>query len=111
MFAAYFYMLTRHGIAYNLRHTPYIITTAHAVFHFSSNLYMTNFLNRQKEHRDIINYSLSKRFNINMQLTVFPDLVLYAKIEKRGFHVKVGNEVITCRNNIILSGEKLTKST
>lgn len=80
-------MCTRNGIYYDLTNSPYRVIVNGFTFVFSSQMHLDKFIKKIKENRDIMNYSLSKRFKIKVKLITVPDLVLYRKIEGRGFLV------------------------
>ena len=87
-------MITRNGVCYALEHSPYIHKGAFT-FVFSSQLHLDKFLAKQKENRDIINYSLSRRINMNVDVKELADIILYRKIETRGFLIydESGDEI------------------
>lgn len=77
--------MTRAGVCYNFPKSPYKVTVNGLTFVFSSQLHVEKFKDNLKENRDIINYSLSKRFGFTVDVDIVADVVLYKKIEKRGF--------------------------
>lgn len=97
-------MITRNGIVYDLSISSYRHTVNGVTFVFSSKLYLYKFKKRLQENREIINYSLSKRFNIPIDVSPLADFVLYSKIESRGFLVidAEGNEL--CQEKVIYAG-------
>ena len=103
-------MLTRNGIAYNLKLSPY----EHVVkypngesirYKFSSLLYKDNFIKKIDGNREKISGSLSKRFGIDMSNEVLCDLKLYSSIEKRGFLIENKEGYYKCLNIIKLDGQ------
>lgn len=107
--------LTRGKVAYNLEQSPYTTNIfyksidCYLQYHFSSELYRTNFMNRLKEHRNKINESLSKRFNIQITNDILSDIKLYESIEKRGFLIEYKGQKISCLKAITLDGNNLMK--
>jgi len=98
--------MTRNGIEYNLAITPYRFTSNYGfTFCFSSQNHLSKFIEMKREHRTKINVSLTNRFGFGIRLNEIADIVLYKKIENRGFLIQLagGNE-ITCLDNITLSG-------
>ena len=83
--------LTRRGICYNLEKSPYSTTLVYGdkliIFYFSSARYKEKFDSELEAARDTLHESLSKRFKIKITFDILSDLILYRKIEKRGFHV------------------------
>lgn len=102
--------LSRGGVAYDLSLSPFRVKLNYGedkiTFKFSSELNVGRFENKIKEHRETINKSLSNRFNIGIDIPVISDIVLYSKIEKRGFLVLINGEEYKCQNIIKLTGVK-----
>lgn len=111
--------LSRRGICYNLEKSPYSTTLAYGdkliIFYFSSSLYKEKFENELDAARNTLHKSLSKRFKIDISFIFLSDLILYRRIEKRGFHVFYDGEVYdqcpTSLNvhNVLLNGVKKMK--
>lgn len=101
-------MRTRNGVYYDLNKSIYKHTCNGLTFIFSSRLHLNKFIDRQKEHRKAINASLSNRFNIMVDFPLLADIVLYRKIETRGFLVidKEGNKL--CQRHLKCGGESVT---
>lgn len=103
--------LTRNGIAYNFKESPYFIEIEYGEdvvrYIFSSQLNIERFNTRQEENRKKISDSLSKRFNFNIKNDVLCDLKLYTSIEKRGFLIFKNEEMIECQKSITLDGNNL----
>ena len=103
--------LTRNNIAYKLEESPYLLDVPYEgyslIYFFSSALYRDNFYKRFVENREKINASLSNRFGVKVENDALGDLVLYSKIEKRGFLIGLGKEKATCQESIILNGAKV----
>lgn len=103
--------LTRSGIAYNLEVSPHKLTLGYSkeniTYIFSSNLYLTKFLEKLEQNRNEMNQGLSKRYGLSIMMNELCDIKLYSKIEKRGFLIDTDNERFTCLSNIKLDGEKL----
>lgn len=102
-------MFTRNGICYDLKISPYIYKDKNLTYHFSSKLHLEKFMEKKIENRVTVNQSLTKRFGYEVVVPELADVVLYRKIETRGFYV-VDNEGQTiCKNNLIYVGGKVTK--
>lgn len=84
-------MFTRNGVCYDLKRSTYRTTVDGLTFVFSSRLHLDKFKQKYRENRDIVNYSLTRRFNVNVDVSQLADVVLYRKIETRGFMI-VSNE-------------------
>lgn len=103
-------MLTRNGIAYNLKLSPYEVKIkydkdTYIKYKFSSNLYKENFENKLKDNRVNISTSLSKRFGFIIINEKLCDLKLYSSIEKRGFLIETKEGIFECLNTIKLDGQ------
>ena len=103
-------MLTRNGITYNLKLSPYEYIVKYSngeniKYKFSSLLYKDKFITRLNGNRETINGSLSKRFGIELSNNVLCDLKLYSSIEKRGFLVETKEGYYECLNIIKLDGQ------
>ena len=101
--------LTRNGITYNLTSSPYIVELKYRddlviKYYFSSELYVNKFNEKLEKHHTTIKESLSKRFKIEIDIDELSDILLYSKIETRGFYIKINEEDYTCLNIIRLTG-------
>lgn len=101
-------MLTRNGISYNLKTSPYKESINYngekITYKFSSNMYQEKFINKIKDNRITINNSLSKRFGFKIENNVLCDLKLYLSIEKRGFLIETKEGLFECLSTIKLDG-------
>lgn len=101
-------MISRNGVVYDLNISSYRCTLDGLTFVFSSKLHLDKFKKKYKENRDIINYSLSRRFNLSVNVSQLADIVLYRKIETRGFLVVTGEGKELCLDNITYIGGEVT---
>lgn len=99
--------LTKKGVCYKIEDSPYKYNNGSITFYFSSNFYLTKFMDEMQENRDNISFSLSNRFNIHIMMENFADCILYAKIEKRGFYLEDRNGVYRCLNKVKFLGDNL----
>lgn len=99
-------MISRNGVYYDLNLSNYRVTINDITFVFSSQKHLDKFNKRLRGHRDIINTSLTNRFNFDIDVSVISDIVLYRKIETRGFLLLDKNGVKLCQENIRYIGEK-----
>ena len=100
---------TRDGIYYNLDESHYEYNVSygeqhHITYVFSSRLNLKKFNDRLEENRSILTYSLFNRFNCWLLANELYDIVLYSKIEKRGFLIKVNGVSYKCLKNLKLGG-------
>lgn len=88
-------MLTRNGVCYDLTRSNFKTTVNGLTFVFSSRLHLEKFKKKLHENRDIVNYSLTRRFGFAVDVSQLADIVLYRKIETRGFLIVTneGNEL------------------
>lgn len=98
---------TRNNIFYNLEESPYRLTLDGMTLVFSSEMHRIKFLASMKNNREKINESLSARFGTCVKLDKMSDLVLYAKIEKRGFLVITESEVFKWLDQVQFAGERV----
>lgn len=97
-------------IFYNLKESVFKFDTGKIEFYFSTELNLKKFRERIIENRKKINESLSNRFSLEIVNENLSDIILYRKIEKRGFLiVNDRGEKIEWPNQIKLNGEKLIK--
>lgn len=101
--------MTRNGIVYNLNISPYRITLDDITFYFSSINHLEKFSEKLIENRNLIKYSLSKRFGFNVNITLLADIVLYSRVETRGFLITSNGRIYQCKKDITLNGGKMTK--
>lgn len=103
--------LSRGGICYNLEVTPFTVVKKYddkkIIFGFSSEYYKNKFELKLNDHREKINESLSKRFGLIYFNPLLADIVLYSKVETRGFYLLINDEEYKCLNNIKLNGVNL----
>lgn len=97
-------MMTRDGVFYNLEYSDFRVDMGELTFVFSSALHMRKFIDRLQNNRDIINYSLSKRFKVKVDVSALADIMLYAKIESRGFLIECKDGKLTCLEDIKCAG-------
>lgn len=101
-------MISRNGVCYDFSISPHRHTAGGLTFVFSSKLHADKFSKKLKENRDIINYSLQKRFNYHIDVSQLADIVLYRKIETRGFLIITRDGIELCQNDIIYHGGEVT---
>lgn len=101
-------MITKNGVCYDFNVSEYRVTVDNLTFVFSSQLHLDKFKQRLSENRNTINRSLAKRFNLHIDVSTLADIVLYKKIETRGFLI-VTNEgtELWQRNSITFVGGKV----
>lgn len=101
-------MITRNGVCYDLNISSYRYKDGNLTYVFSSQLHLDKFKKKLKENRDIINYSLTKRFNIHVDVSELADVVLYRKVETRGFLIVTSEGKELCQKSLKYVGGKVT---
>lgn len=86
--------------------SPYRFTVDNNTYVFSSDLHLVKFQDQYKAHRSEVSLKMSARFQVNVKLTTLADMILYQKIEKRGFLVMDGRGNKLCKENLIFVGER-----
>lgn len=79
--------LTRNGVCYDLRDTPYTHDYAGYRFHFSSECHRRNFAAKALIREQWLSDSLSRRFKFRVDAGIVAIFQLYRQIETRGFYV------------------------
>lgn len=102
-------MITRNGIVYDLRLSPYYIKIGDATYYFSSKNHLEKFSEKLYDNRNAIHISLSNRFGIDIVLSLLADIVLYGKVETRGFFIVYKGVPYVCQKDITLNGATLTE--
>lgn len=100
-------VISRRGICYDLKLSKFRSTQGDLTFVFSSLLHKQKFEERLKENRDTINYSLTKRFGVKIDVSPLADVVLYKKIETRGFLIVVKDGKAACPDVLKFVGNNL----
>ncbi|MBP5362726.1 MAG: hypothetical protein J6Y71_06890 [Ruminococcus sp.] len=96
------------AIEYDLKKSPYRVIESGNTFVFSSELHAQKFRERLREKRELINFSLSNRFNVAICFDIIADIMLYKEIEQRGFLIITEGGECKCLNHILLNGARLT---
>lgn len=77
--------LTKNGICYDLKNSPYFCYTDFFTFFFSSPAHLVKFRRELEANREWLNDSMTRRFKFDMDMELLADFSLYRKIETRGF--------------------------
>ena len=104
-------MITRNGICYDLSVSEYRTTVNQLTYVFSSQLHLDKFMERLEENRKAINKSLTKRFKLPVDVSTLADMVLYKKIETRGFLIVTNEGQELWQNNTTFVGDKAITKT
>lgn len=101
-------MITKNGVCYDLTKSIYKLKVNDLTFVFSSQLHLDKFKAKRQENRDILNYSLTRRFGLTINVPLLADIVLYKRIETRGFLVLTNEGHELWQNNLTFGGGKVT---
>jgi YHS domain-containing protein len=101
-------MVSRRGIYYDLTNSIHRTTINQITYVFSSKNHLLKFKDKHIKNRYDLSASLSNRFGILIDVTLLADIVLYTKVETRGFLIITENGVNLCKENLVCNGEKLT---
>lgn len=98
---------TRNGIYYDLTKSTYHfkVPDTNIIFVFSSDLHLFKFEDQYKNHREDFNTKFKARYRINTDMKVMPDILLYNKIETRGFLIVDRGGQKLCQESLLLNGE------
>lgn len=80
--------LTRHGVCYDLEHSPFFSTWSSFIFFFSSMKHKESFDSKINVRIPWLNDSLSRRFKMKVDVDVLAVFQLYNQVETRGFYVE-----------------------
>lgn len=94
--------MTRSGIEYNLRASPYRMTVGGVTFHFSSEGNMGRFARRYEESAKLLNNFLTTKFSLAITPTALASFRAYIKVEKRGFYAVWRNVELTSPEQVAL---------
>lgn len=101
-------MISKHGIVYDLKISPYILQINEITYYFSSQLHLLKFQNKLSSNRELTKAYLSKKFKMHVKWNTLADLYLYTLIETRGFYIKIKEVEYTCPECIKCVGTKMT---
>ena len=100
--------ITRAGVYYDLSKSHHRLKLGEYTLVFSSQLHLNKFKNQYEDHRRKINESLSKRFNLLVDVSTLADIVLYKRIETRGFLIVCKDGTLSCVSNTKFESGKVT---
>ena len=103
--------LTRSGVCYNLKDSPWFVQRHDLVFYFSSNSHRIKFLENLRTKEDWLCDSLSRRFHIAINARLLACIQLYMQIEQRGMYIKaLDGTVFRCQEEILLGGMQISRN-
>lgn len=79
--------VTKNGICYDLRESPYYYEWRGLIYYFSSAGHLKKFKSDVRKKELWLNDSFNKRFKFTFYVDVLADLQLYRQIETRGFRI------------------------
>ena len=98
--------ITKNGVCYDIKHTPYTYFRNGLLYHFSSATHMDKFRRDVVKREEWLRDSFHRRFKILIEPALIADLQLYIMIESRGFYVEnvESGVVYKCQEEITLDG-------
>lgn len=101
--------LTKNGICYDLKESPYSCFVGFYKFFFSSPAHLVKFRKGLEANREWLNDSMKRRFKFDMDMELLADFSLYRKIETRGFLIVNESTGVAyeCAENIEFRGMKI----
>ena len=105
-------MATKHGVVYNLLNSPFKCSWGKYTFYFSSATHLAKFNEKLDARIEWLNDSFSRRFHVNIDVSVLAVMQLYMQLETRGFYIidSAASEEFKCRENITLHGMTISGS-
>lgn len=76
-------------VVYDLKDSPFAVTIGRITYKFSSSLHKSKFIERIVSNREYYHNSILYRFKLKTNVTTWADILLYSKIETRGFLILV----------------------
>lgn len=90
---------TKRGIFHNLKESNYTISNTEIMFFFSSQLYLQKFIDEYKQNRVQLFDRIDTKGTLKyLNMETLADIMLYQRIEKRGFRAWLKGVDITCEN-------------
>lgn len=84
-------MLTKNGVCYDLKESPFTYEWRGIVYFFSSNMHRNHFKRDVVKKEEWLEDSLTRRFKCTVRLPILADIQLYTQIETRGFYVQTND--------------------
>lgn len=100
--------MTRNNIIYDLRLSMFKYKLNNIEYVFSSQLHRDKFIARYEDNRKKLSHKLTEKYSFNISHDIMADLLLYEKVETRGFLIYNERGKELCKENLILNGEKVT---
>ena len=94
---------TRGGV-YLIDTSPLVVEHLGFEFTFSSELYLNKYIDRVNEFVEQRNIVISQKYQCNIDMTELWCIMLYAKIEKRGFKITREGTIWTNLSQVRLLG-------
>lgn len=81
--------MTRNGVEYDLKNSPYKLRYNNIIFYFSSELHMRNFSDTLSNAIERNNEILTNRYRVNVCSLELGAIRHYIKKETRGFYITI----------------------
>lgn len=82
-------MLTRNGVCYDLRETPFTYSLCGMTFHFTSAKHREKFTSEAHKRMVWMTDSMTRRFHFLVDASELALMQLYGQVETRGFLVEM----------------------
>lgn len=89
-----------------LSESNFIFEEGRIKYFFASATHLEKFIELKEVNRERINESLTRRFKIKLCLNEMCDIVLYSKVETRGFYLEIEGVGYSWISNLELNGIK-----
>lgn len=100
---------TKRGVYHNIKESKYTISDGEVVYFFSSRSYLRKMLLNYKDHRRKTQDFYEKHTGVQLNTSLFSDIQLYKKIEKRGFYVWVKGVEVEWHDLVEYALAKMTR--
>lgn len=80
-------MKTKNGVELNLKESEYNIKIFNWNFYFSSALYLNKFKEQVFQFVEMESLKFNNKYKVKFDLKLYFAIVLYKRIEKRGFYI------------------------
>lgn len=96
--------ITRRGVCYNLKISPYHYTAEGIKYFFSTTINREKFINNYQANRKELKNKFDKKLKLNLNANQMYDIDLYKRVESRGFYITVEGKEI-CLNTLTFVGK------
>lgn len=96
-------MMDKKGIERDFGVTPFIAVIDGNEYYFSSQSNLETFCDKVASEDTEFNIAFNKRYGINVDIATLRNVMIYRKVERRGFRiVNNAKEVMICPNQVVV---------